>query len=98
MRVTLLRGRSVHDSLGPFKRSGGLLVGLHEAVDRLTKLANRRATQISESLTAQNAKPDLDHIEPGRVGGDEMKMHLGVPGQPTILFGLVRVEIVQNDV
>ena len=27
-----------------------------------------------------------------------MKMHVGVPRQPTILFRLVRVEVVQNDV
>jgi hypothetical protein len=27
-----------------------------------------------------------------------MKMHVGVPRQPTILFRLVRVEVVENDV
>lgn len=30
--------------------------------------------------------------------GNEMKVHIGMQGQPAILLGLVRIEMVQNEV
>ena len=42
---------------------------------------------------AQDAKPAFDLIEPGAVGGDEVKIHIGMGFEPAVLFRLVGVEI-----
>ena len=55
----------MHHCFGPLERSGCLLIRLDEAVDGLAKLTDRCATQISQGLAAQNAEPDLHHVEKG---------------------------------
>src|SRR6516165_3982128 len=59
---------------------------------------NRRATQVSQRLAAQNAEPNLYHVEPRRICRNEMEVYVGMACQPPILLGLVSVEVVQNDV
>ena len=50
------------------------------------------------ALRLGDAKPAFNLIEPGAVGGNKVKMHLGMSFEPAVLFGLVSVEIVQDDV
>ena len=52
----------------------------------------------AKRLSAQDAKPNFHLVEPGSVRGREMKMNVGMRGQPTILPGFVSVQIVQNHV
>ena len=46
----------------------------------------------------EDAEPDLDHVQPGEVGWDEMEVDLGRPRQPPILFGFVRLQMVEDRV
>lgn len=84
--------------LCPHKWRGCLLVSFHKAIYGVAELANSGAAQVPQGLTTQDAEPDLDHIQPGRIGGDEVKPHLRMPRQPAVLLGLVGVEVIQNDV
>jgi hypothetical protein len=46
----------------------------------------------------QNGEPDIDLVEPGAVGRREVEADIVVAGQPTITLGLVRRQIVEDDV
>jgi hypothetical protein len=56
------------------------------------KLAPARA------LLERDREPDLDLVEPRGVGRSEMKLDVLVVRQPAIVFGLMGVQIVQDDV
>ena len=62
----------------------------------MAQLSNTGKVGSSQGLATQDTKPNLNLIEPGGVSWSEMKMHIGVSSQPTILFGLVAGEIIQN--
>ena len=64
-----------------------------KVIDRFAQLADRRTAEVSQRRGLRMLN-HLDHIQLAIVGGDEMKMHVGVPRQPTILFRLVCVEVV----
>ena len=51
-----------------------------------------------QGATAQDAKPAFNLVKPGAVGGNKMKMYVGMRFEPAVLFGLVSVEIVQGHV
>ena len=80
----------------PFEGSRVAVVVFDEFVDRVAQLSNTCKVGSLQGLAAQDTKPNLNLIEPGGVGWSEMKMHLGVSSQPTILFGLVARKIIQN--
>src|SRR6476620_2163717 len=80
----------------PFEGSRVAIVVFDECVDRMAQLSNTGKVGSLQGLAAQDTKPNLNLIEPGGMGGSEMKMHLGVSFQPTILFGLVVGKIIQN--
>ena len=81
----------------PFEGSRVAIVVFDEFIDGMAQLSNAGKVGSSQGLAAQDAKPNLNLIEPGGVGWSEMKMHIGVSSQPTIFFGLVAGKIVQND-
>ena len=80
----------------PFEGSRLAIVAFDEFIDRVAQLSNAGKVGSSQGLAAQDTKPNLNLIEPGGVGGSEMKMHIGVSSQPTILFWLVAGKIIQN--
>src|SRR5205085_8419262 len=82
--------------LSPLKRCGSLIVDGHKIVYGLPQLLRRGETCAAQCLATQNAEPALHLIEPGRVCGGEVQVHVLVPLQPPVLFGLVRVQIVEN--
>src|ERR1700680_374639 len=82
----------------PLEGSCVTIVVFDEFVDRMAQPSNTGKVGSSQGLAAQDTKPNFNLIEPGGVGWSEMKMHIGVSSQPTILFGLVAGKIVQNDV
>ena len=81
---------------GPFEGSRVAVVVFNEFIDGKAQLSYTGKVGSSQGLAAQDAKPNLNLIEPGGVGWSEMKMHIGVSSQPTILFWLVAGKIVQN--
>ena len=80
----------------PFEGSCVAIVAFDEFIDRMAQLSNTGKVSSSQGLAAQDTKPNLNLIEPGGVGWSEMKMHIGVSSQPTILFWLVAGKIIQN--
>ena len=80
----------------PFEGSRVAVVVFDEFVDRVAQLSNTCKVGSLQGLAAQDTKPNLNLIEPGGVSWSEMKMHIGVSSQPTILFWLVAGEIIQN--
>lgn len=82
----------------PFEGSRVAIVVFDEYIDRMAQLCNTGKVGSLQGLAAQDTKPNLNLIEPGGVGWSEMKMHMGVSSQPTILFWLVAGKIIQNHV
>ena len=85
-----------HLRFSPFEGSRVAVVVFDEFIDRMAQLSNTGKVGSLQGLAAQDAKPNLNLIEPGGVGWSEMKMHIGVSSQPAILFWLVAGEIIQN--
>ena len=84
--------------LGPFEGCRFLIPTGNKSFDGLDKHADAREAFALEGAAAQDAKPAFDLIEPGAVGGNEVKMHIGMGFEPAVLFGLVGVEIVKDHV
>src|SRR6202163_1971422 len=82
----------------PLEGSCVTIVVFDEFVDRMAQPSNTGKVGSSQGLAAQDTKPNLNLIEPGSVGWSEMKMHIWVSSQPTILFWLVAGKIIQNHV
>ena len=80
----------------PFEWSRVAIVVFDEFIDRLAQLSNTGKVGSLQGLAAQDAKPNLNLIEPRGMGWSEMKMHIGVSSQPAILFWLVAGKIIQN--
>ena len=85
------------DSLLPFKGCGLWVVDGDEVVNGLPELLRRGKAGALQCLSAQDAEPALHLIEPGRVSRDEMEVHILVALEPAIVFGLVGIEVIQND-
>ena len=86
----------MHLGFGPFEGSRVAIVAFNEFVDGMAQLSHTGKVGSSRGLAAQDTKPNLNLIEPGGAGWSEMKMHVGVSSQPTILFWLVAGKIIQN--
>src|SRR5215468_1599238 len=86
-----------YDLLGPLKGLSGLIVGLDKGIDLFVYLAWRGETRAGQGFGGENGEPDLDLIKPGSMGRGKMEMDVLVPRQPSVVFWLVGIEIVQND-
>src|SRR6266403_3594579 len=82
--------------LGPLERGCHLVPACDKGLDSLHQGADIGETGPLQSATAQNAKPALHLIEPGTVRRNEMKMHRGMGFEPTVVFGFMGLEIIQN--
>ena len=86
------------DLLCPLERLRVLIVGGDEGVDLVANLPRRGEAGAGQGFAGEDRKPDLDLVQPGGMGRGKMKMDIGVAGQPAIVFGFVRIQIVQDDV
>ena len=75
--------------LAPLEGYGGGVVGGDEGVDGSAQLAHRGEAGALEGAAREDGEPDLDLVEPARVGRGEMEVHVFVPGSPAIALGLV---------
>src|SRR6201993_775791 len=76
---------------------GLLIVCADEGVDLVAQLAWRGEAGPGQGLAGEDGEPDFNLIEPGGVGRREVKMDVLVACQPAIVFGLMGVQIVEND-
>ena len=67
-------------------------------IDRFAQLLDIDKTGAPQGLAAQNAKPALHLVEPRSVGWGKMKMDVRMALEPTVVLGLVGIEIVEDDV
>src|SRR4029077_3347679 len=69
----------------------------NESVDLIAHLAWGGEAGAGQGVAGEDGKPDFDLIEPGGVGRGEVKMDVLVTAQPAIVFGLMGVQVVQDD-
>ena len=88
----------MNDILCPDERDGARVVAVDESIDVISELLDTDEAGSGQRIALQNGEPDLDLVEPGAVGWREVEADIGVAGQPTITLGLVRRQIVEDDV
>ncbi len=82
----------------PFEGSGGLRVGTNVAQELAGEILDRGKNAASDHFALQPREPDLNLIEPGRIGGCEVKLHVAVSSEEIFdLIGLVCGQIIEND-
>src|SRR5437016_13952690 len=86
----------VYFCLGPFEGCRILIPTGHKSFDCFDQHADAGEVSALQGATAQDAKPAFNLIEPAAVGGNEVKMHIGMGFEPAVLFGLMGVKIVDR--
>ena len=82
---------------GPDEWLGVGIVGFNEVIDVLPELFDRGEGRVVEGLPLQDREPDFDLVEPGSPRRREMETHVGMTLEPAVVFGLVGIEIIEND-
>ncbi len=85
------------DVLGPLEGMCVLGINLNESVNSLTKVLGRGGAQSSEGLAPQYAEPAFHLVEPRGVSRRVMEMDLGMLGQPSVVLGLMGIQVVKNN-
>ena len=98
MRETWFEAFLMDLGLGPGKRGGIGVIGLDKGIDVLSELFDRGEGSAVQRLSFQDREPDFHLIEPGGPRRREVEMNVRVAPEPTIVPGLVGVEIVEDDV
>src|SRR6516162_290683 len=83
---------------GPGKWFGVLIIGRDEGIDMGSQLCDRSKGGAGERLVGQDREPNLDLIEPGGARRREMKVDVGMAGEPAVGLRLMGVEVVEDDV
>src|SRR5580658_3648568 len=63
----------------PFEGARGFRIGSDIAHEFARQILNRGEDTPSNDFALQPGKPDLDLIEPGRIGRRKVKLHMGIP-------------------
>ena len=66
------------------------IVGFNEVIDVLPELFDRGEGRVVEDCP-------FDPVEPGSPRRREMETHIGMTLEPAVVFGLVGVEVVEDD-
>ena len=82
---------------GPDEWLGVGIVGFNEVIDVLPELLDRFKGRAVEGLALQDREPDFHLVEPGSPRRREMKPYVGMTLEPAVVFGLVGVEVVEDD-
>jgi hypothetical protein len=71
----------------PLERGGDLVVGGGEPLDGVAHLTRRGVARSPEGRPFEDGKPDLDLVEPRRVGRGEVEVDVPMTGQPAVVLG-----------
>ncbi len=85
-------------ALGPFKGHGILVPNICKGVNSFANVSYRGGTQFLKRLSCEDAEPDLNLVQPRSVGGSVVEADTWVSGKPPIVFGLMGVEVIQDNV
>src|ERR1700752_3978462 len=88
----------LHFCLSPFEGCRVPVPAGAKGFDCFNEHADAGGVCALQGAPAQDTKPAFNLIEPGAVGRNKVKMHMGMGFEPAVLFGLVGVEIVQDHV
>src|SRR5271165_2535140 len=88
----------MHLSFCPGERSGVLVVAGDEGVDMRLELVGGVEGRAVQRHAAEDGEPDLNLVEPGRMGRRVMEMYVGMTLQPKVTLRLVGRKIVEDDV
>ena len=69
-----------------------------EVVDVFAQLGNGFEGSTAQRFSFEDRKPDLDLIEPGCSGRREVELHVGMTLEPAVIFGLMGIEVIEDDV
>src|SRR4029450_9761376 len=94
----MLEALLANGGFGPDERLGVLIVGFDERIDVLSELRDGCEGRAVQGFVLQDREPDLALIEPGGAGRGEVEANVGVTLEPTIVLGLMGVEVVEDDV
>ncbi len=83
---------------GPPERAGVLVIGDDEITDGLSQRPCRGEAGTLEGGAGQDREPALHLVGPTRIVRREVETEVAVTCQPTVAFGLVAVEVVEDDV
>src|SRR6266446_6098000 len=72
--------------LGPFEGCRILVPTCHKSFDCFDQHADASEVSALQGATAQDAKPAFKLIEPAAVGGNKVKMHIGMGFEPAVLL------------
>ena len=81
----------------PLKRGCAFVMRADKGINGLSQLSDGEETGAAQGMTAEQAEPDFDLIEPRGMSGCEVEVNIGMASKPSVLFGLVGIEIVQNN-
>ena len=73
--------------LAPLEGRGGRIVGLDKGVDGLAQLPDRGEAGAFERAPGENREPDLDLVEPGRMGRRVVQEDPGASVEELLDFG-----------
>jgi hypothetical protein len=79
---------------GPDEWRGVFIIGLDEIVDVFAQLGYGFEGSTAQRFSFEDREPDLDLIEPGCSGRREVELHVGMTLEPTVIFGLMGIEII----
>lgn len=77
----------MHFCLGPFEGCRVLIPAGNKSFDCLDEQADTGEVCALQGAAAQDAKPAFDLIEPGAMGGNKVKMYVGMSFEPAVLRG-----------
>ena len=69
---------------GPGEWFGVLIISRDEGIDMGSQLCDRSKGGAGERLVGQDREPNLDLIEPGGARRREMKVDVGMAGEPAV--------------
>src|SRR5918994_3142495 len=84
--------------LAPPEGYSVLVVAIDEGVDRRAQLGDRGEAGALKRAAGEDREPDLDLVEPRRMGRRKVEVDVLVPGEPGVALGLVGREVVEDDV
>jgi len=87
----------MHFGFGPGEWLGVFVVGVDESIDVIPELLDRSEGSAIQRLALQDREPNLDLVEPGSPRRREVEMHVRMTFEPSIILGLVSVEVVEDD-
>src|SRR4030042_6823126 len=85
------------NTLGPFKWERVLVTCISKSIYGTTNIFDRGGIKPLQCRARKDTEPGLDLVQPGSMGRDVMKMNVRMLRQPPVMFGLMGVEVIKDN-